>query len=287
MAPGGTVAIRRFRSGGSQAHAHIGTADDDREQAEEAGGKEMVGFVARVAMAGGCAAGVGRMWPRSGLDGQRHDPRRRRSGRRPPPPRRAPPARRPPRSVRSNRTKPTSAQLHDRFFRMMVRAGTRPNPNHPEIAATTTGHPAASGRTEFVQTDAWSWASTSRASLHGEILGGRARRRRPRRCARLHRRRLRRAVDADGCVVDGDDGTPVVTELRAHPHGGRMAGRGLVHGRRRAVRRLIVGACVGHLIGSPSAAASEPPRRIAPACHRSATAVMPRPGRWAAGRRGG
>ena len=58
--------------------------------------------------------------------------------------------------------------LHDRFFRMIVLTGNPPNPDHPEIAATTTGI-QRQRTTEFVQTMV-EFGQRSEGDLRGSVL---------------------------------------------------------------------------------------------------------------------
>jgi hypothetical protein len=101
--------------------------------------------------------------------------------------------------------------LHDRFYRMIVLTADPPNPNHPEIAATTTG----------IERQRWQeWTQQmldsgerSTGKVHGRILE-------IQRIDDAHAAirsctyaQTTRAA-ADGSVVGRDDGPPTVTGLR-------------------------------------------------------------------------
>jgi hypothetical protein len=101
--------------------------------------------------------------------------------------------------------------LHDRFYRMLDVTADPPNPNHPEIAATTTG--IERQRWEEWTQQMLDGGERSVGDVHGRILevqrveDGHAS---VRSCIFAQTTR----TAADGSVVGGDDGYPTVTELR-------------------------------------------------------------------------
>jgi hypothetical protein len=101
--------------------------------------------------------------------------------------------------------------LHDRFYRMLVVTADPPNPDHPDIAATTTGIERQRW-TEFVRTmvelgqrgegDVWGRVRTvtHRDPDHASVLD-------------CHRTEAS-LVNADGSVAAGHQDYGIITELR-------------------------------------------------------------------------
>jgi hypothetical protein len=101
--------------------------------------------------------------------------------------------------------------LHDRFYRMIVLTGNPPDPNHSEIAATTTG--IQRQRSEDFIRQMKELGERSVGDVHGRILEIQYIDRdhaAMRDCTFIES--VRTAVD--GTRVGGDDGPPTVTGLR-------------------------------------------------------------------------
>ena len=137
--------------------------------------------------------------------------------------------------------------LHDRFYRMIVLTANPPNPDHPEIAATTTGIQRQRS-TEFAQQMKDS-GERSVGEIRGRIIEIEHIDARSRFDPGLQFAKTERLA-ADGSVVGTDDGSSMVTELRVVRDAGRLARGGLAHRRSRTVRRLTCGARDRHCAGA-------------------------------------
>jgi len=101
--------------------------------------------------------------------------------------------------------------LHDRFYRMLVVTADPPNPNHPEIAATTTGIERQRS-TEFAQQMKDS-GERSVGEIRGRIIDIQHLDHDHATIRDCNYARTERLA-ADGSVVGTDDGSSIVTGLR-------------------------------------------------------------------------